>query len=303
MKREVASQWLRVLRVDLIPQQGSLRIVRLVFNHAMKRLFLILAACTAQTLADLPQMSDKKDWLGYFTGWEGRGYDFGIGADGKGLIFPKAKGKRTTNKEIQVRYLIEEEVKGRWVRREIIKEDGLKSENEKGLNPKKTIVFDMTVTGGTKIQWTHSPARGAFSIKPKLLEKKTENKIRVGIEFVLPRLYRFDEVPEGRELRKKLGRDYVKGTRLKDGKKVRVKFSDLKTDIRSEDILKEGASEVEVKSEALAGKALVVKNGSAKSGNIEVVTRGALYESLRFVWRADPEKISDKETYVTFSLE
>jgi len=283
-------------------QQGTLRIGRLVFNRGMKRFLLILIASSIPSFAELPVMSDKTEWLGYFVGWEGKSSDFGIGSDGASLIHPKERGKRAGHKEIKVRYVVEEEVKGKWVRRKIIEEDGLSSETEKGLDPKKPVAFKMTVTGGTVVEWTHAPSRGKFAVMPKIVEKTTENKIRVGIEFSLPRLYRFDTMPEERELKKKVGGDYVRGTRLKDRKKVKVKFSDLEDDITSEEFLGDGASAVEIESEPLTGT-LVIENGSEKSGRIDIDTNGALYNSFKVLWMADSEKLGERDTYVTFEVE
>jgi hypothetical protein len=50
-----------------------------------------------------------------------------------------------------------------------------------------------------------------------------------------------------RELKKKVGSDYIKAKRLKDGKSVRVKFHEVEDDVTSEEFLGEGASEIEVK--------------------------------------------------------
>ncbi len=285
----------------IIPSKGTLRIISLVFSRVMKRSLLLLVACLTPSFAELPQMSDHKDWLGYFIGWEGRGFDFGIGADGESLIYPKERGKRV-GKDVMVKYIIEEEVNGKWVRRQFLKEGGLSSEHEKGLDPKKPIVFVATVTGDTKVQWTHVPSRGSFSIMPKILEKKTENKIRVGLEFSLPQLYRFDKTPEERELKRKLSNDYLRGVRLKDGKKAKVKFSDLDDDITSDKYLKDGASAIEMKCDAMKKKTLIIENGGEKTGRIDVVTKGPLYKSFKFIWMAETEKIGEKDTYVTFEV-
>lgn len=267
----------------------------------MKRSLLLLAACLTPSFAELPQMSEDRSWLGYFVGWEGRGFDFGIGADGESQLYPKDRGDRA-GKEIKVKYVIEEEINGKWVRRQFLEEGGLVSEQEMGVDPKKPVVLVTTVTGDTKVQWTHAPSRGSFSIMPKILEKKTENKVRIGIEFALPQLYRFDEMPEERELKKKLDNDYVRGVRLKDGKKSKIKFSDLEDDITSDKYLKDGASEIEMKSDAMKKKTLIIENGGEKTGRIDVVTNGALHKSFKFIWMAETEKIGEKDTYVTFGV-
>ncbi len=252
--------------------------------------------------AELPQMSDKTEWLGYFVGWESRSSDFGIGADGEALLHPKKSGKRGGHKEISIRYVIEEEIKGKWVRRQFLEKDGVTSKNEKGLDPKKPVVLVTTVTGGTSVEWTHMVVRGKINVMPRLLEKKTENKIRVGMEFALPRLYRFQEEPTARELKKKVGGDYLKAVRLKDKKGVRVKFHETK-DITSEDYLADGASELEVESDGILGNKFTMELGGAKTGRIDVKTKGPLYNSFKMTWMADMEKLGEKDCFISFAVE
>ncbi len=248
-------------------------------------------------------MSDKTQWLGYFVGWEHRPYDLGIGADGNSSLFIKEKGKRVSNKQIEMRYLIEEEIDGKWVTRKFLSEDGLASPNKEGIDPKNPVVLVTTVTGDTKVEWTHLPSGDSFTLIPKLIEKKTENKIRVGVRFNLPSLYRFDEVPNKRELKAKVGGDYVIGIRLKDKKKVRAKFTDLEDDIMSEEFLKDGASSVEVRSGGIADRTFLVENSSPKAGRIDLITKGPLHKSFKVLWMANMEKLGEKETSVTFSVE
>ena len=51
------------------------------------------------------------------------------------------------------------------------------------------------------------------------------------------------------------------------------------------------------------GKTFVVENGAEKSGRIDVKTKGPLYNSFRLTWMADMEKLGERDTYVTFSVE
>jgi hypothetical protein len=269
----------------------------------MKTVIILSLAFSLLASAKLPVMSDETDWLGYFVGWEGRDCDFGIGADGEASLCPRKGGKRYATKKIKVHYLIEEKIEGRWVRRQLLDEGGLASENEKGLNVEKPVVFTSTVTGGTKVEWTNVVSRGKVSIKPKILEKPTDNEIRVGVEFALPRLYRFDETPDERDLKKKVGKDYVKATRLKDGKSVRVRFHEVEENLTSEDYLAEGASEIEVQSQALLGLSLMLENGGEKTGRLDIEQKSPLYNSFRLTWMADPEKLGEKDCYVSVWVE
>ncbi len=274
-----------------------------MFSRDMKIFLFLLATCWTPLFAGLPQMSDEEDWRGYFVGWEGTTFDFGIQADGRSLIRPKARRRTDNAKEIYVDYVIEEEIKGKWVRRRIIKESGLSSENPKGLNPKDPIVFSMTVTGGTKVQWTHHAERKAFTVAPEILEKTTKNKVRIGIEFWLSYFYRSDGHSSERELKKMVGRDYLTGVRLSDGKEVRSKFSALEKDFMTEEFFKEGASALEIKSQALGGRTLSIKCASTEAGRIDLISKGPLYGNFKCLWIAEADKIGQKDTFISFGVE
>lgn len=269
----------------------------------MKFIALFLTAVLSSASAQLPQISSETEWLGYFVGWEGRDSAFGIGADGEAILIPIDRGNRLGHKEVKIHYLIEEKIKGRWVHRQFLKEGGLVSENEKGIDPEKPVVLVTTVTGGTRVEWTHSVERDEITIQPKLVEKGTGREVRIGLEFALPRLYRFDEAPDERELKNKIGKDYVKATRLKDRKKIRVRFHELDEDLLSDDHLAEGASEIEVRTKAMRGMSLFIANGGRGAGRIDVQTKGPLYQSFRMTWLANPEELGEDDCAVTFSVE
>ena len=269
----------------------------------MKRFFLSLLVGLTPAFAKLPEMSDSTPWLGYFVGWEEKAYDFGIGSDGKSILHLKEEGKRAGLKIIKVAYVVEENIEGEWVHRKFQKEGGLASENEKGMEPEKPVVLVTTYTGGTKVEWTHTQVNGGFAVMPKLLEKTTENEIRIGVLLVTSQLHRIEGDPDKRELKKKLGGDQISGKRLKDGKKARVRFYETDKDLLGEKYFKEGASEIEVESERLVDLTLRVANGSEKAGRIDIVNKGELYSTIRLMWTANPEKLGEKGTYLTFGLE
>lgn len=272
----------------------------------MKRSLLVLFGLVGSLVAaepQLPQMSDKTEWLGYFVGWEAESADFGIGADGEVIFHPKVKGKRAGHKEVNIRYRVEEKIKDKWVSRSLLTEGGLTSEAEKGLDPKEPITIVTTVTGDTRVEWTHVFSRGKVMIMPKLLEKKTENEIRIGVHFAMPRFHKIDDDVTGRDLRDKLGSDYLSGKRIKDGKKVKLKFSDVDEEILGDDNFKEGATEIEVSSKAMTDDSFKIEMGDEKSGMIEVVAKGPLYESFQLNWWASPEKLGEKDCYVSFEMD
>ena len=59
----------------------------------MNRTLTLFAVLTSTAFAELPVHADRTEWLGYFIGWDGRKYDYGVGSeDLEGLLHPK-KGK------------------------------------------------------------------------------------------------------------------------------------------------------------------------------------------------------------------
>lgn len=269
----------------------------------MKRSLFFLAALASSAFAELPQMSDKTEWLGYFVGWEEKEFDFGIGADGEPIMHPKKSGKRASHKELTMRYLVQEQIKGKWVTRSFLKDEGLASEAAKGLDPKKPVSIVTTHTGGTKVEWMHAISGGLVMLKPKVVEKTTENPVRVGFSISMPRLYRIEGELDKRELKDKVGSDVLSGVRVKDGKKVRVKFSDVDDDITSEEFLAEGASAIEVKSKAFNGGDLVMELKDEKGGIIEVEPKGPLYNPFKLTWWPDPAKVGEKDCVLSFGME
>lgn len=274
----------------------------------MTRLILSCALLASPLLANnqLEQISDNKDWLGYFVGWESRNGDFGIGADGESLYHVKKQGKRVNLREIKVRWLVEERVKDKWRKRKLLPEGGLSSDAKSMVDPDGPVKIITTVTGGTKVEWTHSFKKGKISFKPRILEKTTENPIRVGVHMRLPRLYPSKKLDAtGDDYEKLVGNDYIEGRRFKDGKKVKIKFEDRDEKPMDDDKFGGGLTEVEVKADGLGKSKFVAETGSSDSGLIELQlkTQASLHRSFSFAWYAIPDKVGTEDCYFSFEMD
>ena len=216
----------------------------------MKRTFLLLATMMSSVYAELPVHADRTEWLGYFIGWDGRKYDYGVGSeDLEGLLHPKKGKSRTSHKEVKVNFIVQEEIKGKWVTRKALKEGGYTTTAKEAiLNSKKPVDFTLTVTGDTKVEFVHAVTSKGVMVKPKVIEKKTENPIRVGLKFSLRSFHSIKSDTEPEKIEKAIKSDVFIGKRLKDGKKVKVKFEDTDVDLNDEKHFAEGMSELEIKS-------------------------------------------------------
>lgn len=270
----------------------------------MKKSFLVLLLATQFSHAELSQITDDdKKWLGYFIGYSERYYDFGIGSDGEHYLYAKKGKNRASSKGIIVRYIMDEKINGKWVRRKLKSTGGLESTNEKGLDPEQPVIITTTVTGGTKVEWTYKDVKGKMTMVPKLIEKTTENEIKIGVSFKFPSLHEIENQLDKQELKKKFGKDVIRGIRYKDGKTVKLKFSDPEANAASEDAFKDGAIEFEIDSEPFMKRSVIVQAGPKKSGILLVTKDRPINDPITLEWMVDMEKIGTPGAHVTFWVE
>ncbi|MDB4492318.1 hypothetical protein N9259_02100 [bacterium] len=264
-------------------------------------LFLCFTALFAK--AELPIMTEEKGWLGYFTAWDDKLFDYGFGDDGEGIMHIMKGKERMGHTDFTVHCRVQEEMNGKWVSRQLLPDGGLVSESKGGLNPSKPVPIIHTFTGDTKVEFLMTKSRGEIIIKPKILEKTTENPIRVVVEMKIPNLFRhMDEVDE-KEKKKLLRSDLFSALRASDGKKVKAKFSDEEIDLLGEDFLEKGALEVEFKSKKMGSRSIVVGQGSEKIGVLEIDPSNPFFKGMKVLWIPDQSKLGEKDCFVTFAVE
>ncbi|MGJ8695971.1 MAG: hypothetical protein ACSHYF_06615 [Verrucomicrobiaceae bacterium] len=270
----------------------------------MKLPLILLSLFSLNAAAELPIMTDSTKWLGYFVAWEEKTYDYGLGDDGK-VKMHIVKGKEQVgHKDITINFKIQEEIKGKWVTRQPLEEGGLTTEAKAALNPREPVKVIFTVTGDTKVEIIQALSRGRVMIKPKFLEKKTENPVRIVVAVSVPDLYKIKEELDARELKKKIGSDTLEAKRAKDGKKIKVKLYETETDLSSEELLAEGALEISLSNKGNMGsKELNIEQGGDKVGVFEVKTGKKIYEGLKIDWIPNPDKLGEKDCYMSIAID
>ncbi|MGC6425591.1 MAG: hypothetical protein ACON5H_01185 [Akkermansiaceae bacterium] len=267
----------------------------------MKFHLALLALLTLTAAADLPQMSDKTRWLGYFVGWEEKDFDYGFGADGKAIMHYVNKGEPASHTDFTVKLNLQEKIKNRWVTRKLV-EDGLATNDLASLDPKKPVTHTMTVTGDTKVEVIQTLSKGRIIIKPKILEKKTENEVRFTMTFGVPNFFRHTKAETEKEFKKLMRSDYIAMRRADNGKKVKIKLYEKGIDLSSDKMIPKGASEFEFSSKRMGGKSYTLEQGSEKVGVFQVEQRQNFYEGLKIEWIPDQEKLGGKDAYVSFAI-
>ncbi|MGE9266612.1 MAG: hypothetical protein ACQKBY_00840 [Verrucomicrobiales bacterium] len=268
-----------------------------------KRTLLAALALTGSAQAELGTLKETL-WLGYFTGWEEKAYDFGIGSDAEILMVMKNnKRERINFRDFKVNYLVQEEIKGKWVTRKI-DEASLSSESEPEIDPSDPVKVTFSVTGDTKVAFTHVMSRGMMTVKAELLEKTTENPIRLGLAINFPPFNKGGDLAEldERELKKKFRSDRFEAVRKSDGEKLKLKFHEP-VDFSSEEVLAEGATEIEVQSDGVGAGDFLAELGHEDMGTILVSGGAKLYEGkYKLTWLPDMDKLKERDNYISFGL-
>ncbi len=269
-------------------------------SMAHKILFAALLA-TFPAKAELSSMPEK-EWLGYFVAWEESDYDVGVGTDGEFLMYMKKNRERVTSREMKINYLVQEKIDGKWVSRQL-DEKSLSSESKPEVDPSEPVKIQMTVTGGTKVEFTHVISNDLMTVRVKLLEKKTEKPLRLGLKINTFSFRNEVEDMDERDIKRKFRSEKFEAVRKKDGEKVDVRFYET-VDMNSEKFLKEGATEVEIDSDEFYGGDFMVKLGDEDSGVIEVETREKLYDGyFKFTWLPNMDKLGERDTFVSFGID
>ena len=268
----------------------------------MKISLIILFILSLKATADLPQMSDETRWLGYFVGWEERNFDYGYGADGEAIMHYVNKKEVSSHTNVDVRFNVQEKIKGKWVTRKIL-EDGLQTTDVASKNPRKPVTHTITVTGDTKVEIMQTLSGKRIIVKPKILEKKTENEIRFTMTFRLPDFFRHMKEETDKEIKKLMRSDYISMKRANDGKKVKFKLYEKDIDLADAKMIPEGATEFEFSTKKIGGKSISLEQGDDEVGIFEVEQRELFYKGPRVTWIPDQAKLGEKDAYVSFAIE
>lgn len=262
---------------------------------------LLLTGCSWSLAEELPTMEDKP-WLGVYLGHVGRGFDYSFGTDAKGEVhFKKGKKRENVHNTFPVRYVLEEEMGGKWVRRQIA-EDGFTYDHEASAEKDKSTVV-ATYTGDTKVALTHEFEDGEIRFRGKIVQKTTENPVRFGVEVYVPYTWRNHggEQPSKRDLRKKLRDSEIRAVRAKDGKKVKYEmWEDL--NIGDADHLGEGAKELLVDIERFSGRKVTFEMGNEDQGLFRFQQSGRLYSGFRVTWYPALEHLEKPDCYFRLAV-
>ena len=246
---------------------------------------------------------DDNEWLGVYAGYDWKSFDFKYGVDGKSEIHFKRGNERGSTREfLDIKYLLEEKIGRKWVRRQISKE-GFTYADEAGLVEEKVSVT-ATYTGNTQVEITHEFEEEELSIRARIAGKETENEIRFSVSISVPHLWRNDagEKLSERELKKKLEGAFVEAVRAKDGKKLKLGMW-LETDLTDPENFGEGASEVLLDIKRFSRRKTLISVENPDHGALIPSNRGEhFYSGLKLTWLPDLQSLEKSDCVLKLSV-
>ena len=251
------------------------------FTFLAGGLMSLSSVVTADTLPALTEVP----WLGFWQGYERREFDFGVNDRGEGELFLKERVKGdmeriTDSRSVKVFYLVEEETGGAWKKRTL---EVLELESEQAASDDlKECSFVAPYKGGTKVKINHRFDGDEVFITVEMLEGESQNPVRLGVEVLIPDLYRLATDIDQRELKKKLKGDKVAVETLA-GKKMKFDLSD-EINLETEKDLVDGVLEFSLDCKNLAEKTISMRSTVEKTGKIVFGQKGPMNEGFTATW-------------------
>lgn len=273
--------------------------IRVILDLMKKLVAALLILSVNHSLADeLPQLSEKP-WLGWFAGYEGKKFNFGVGDDGRGALIPLGKGSEPVSSAIWIRIhpvIVEEKPDGRAFSRKVI-EDSWEPLSESS-NEAETMAYRATVEGGA-IYEVHFDIDGdEISCGGRIIEKGelSENSIKLVIRVKVPDYFKYERDKDGFE--KKFKRDEIGLLMVGKGKK---KF-DVFEPVDKEKVNDDAIRSARIEYDGFKGPRLDLESvdpGSFRFWNAQVQP---LSEGFSLEWSADPTKDPDGKARFTLTF-
>jgi hypothetical protein len=248
-----------------------------------------------------------KPWLGCFAGFESSGFDVAVGADGESLVYFKSRGKRLSDTvAAKLNYFVEEEIKGKWVRRQM-QEDGFDTKQEPNPDAER-VTFTATFTGDTKMEIDHVFNRSEILVSARIVDKKTSNPVRVAVQTLVGDLYRNIERDVDKEDLEDVLEEKIKKTRLEivpvEGRAKKYDLGETMRESEKEEFesLIPELKEVQLSSERIGSQSITWTTEEEDFGSLELKQTKPLYHGFYVIWRPDPAKAGEEKSRLSIEV-
>ncbi len=211
---------------------------------AVASTFIFQAPATAQTLPSI----DADGWIGTFSGYKRRGFEFSMDNMGRCEIYlmnEKGKNRAGHTKTIKIYTEILMENEQGKISAKRLKEEGFTTEQKAGFDHKE-VKYQAETTGDAKVEVIIKYDRDRIILDGRILDCGTlkTGKIYFSFKVHVPAMYSktYDSADE-KKIKSAMRRDRIKFTRKADKKRVSLKSYE-EVELADDEMAKGGVTEI-----------------------------------------------------------
>lgn len=254
----------------------------------MKKFLAILLLTSASVFAgELPELFEKP-WTAWYSGYEGKKFEFGVNPDGEASLIPidnKSKERVSQHSWISIKPVILETVSSG---KDVVKkplEDGWEAITPES-NEAEKVTFRGTVTGGAKYEASFEIDGAEVYCSGHILDKGelTKNPIRFAIRVTVANSYRHTDDED--DLEEKIKDDRFSFV-MANKKKAKFKGKDLEDAVAEEC---KAIRSVRADISYYKGDKMDFDAGDIGVFEIESPKSNPIAQGFTLVWTPDPAK-------------
>lgn len=238
-------------------------------------------------------MSDAP-WGGFFSGYERRGFHFGVNDEAQCEIYLIGKDRKRIGAARKIRIYPEVLVElpdGKRITKALKNDEGYDSKQKAGLDHEQIKLTAITV-GQAKVEMVIKYSGNRVILDGKILERGTleKGKLYFSYRVMVPAMYGKTYSKDAKKEKARMRRDKVRFTRAKDKKGVSLKSYEM-VNLQDEKMAKGGVLDLEVSMEAQEGRDFLFTTEGGKGAlgfkNKSPKKEGKLWEGYQVSWERE----------------
>jgi len=269
-------------------------------ERKMKRNIIMLMVtslgwlCPLSANAQRLNSMNEQPWLGFFSGYVQRGFEFGVGDEGQCYLFLKTKKGDRVGKDRVIKIYTEviwEMPNGKRVVKRLKKDVGLSTELEPGLKHKE-VKYIAECTGDAQIEIQIKYSSKKIIMDGKILDRGTlkTGKLILYHRVVVPAMYSPSYKDDEKKQKSRMRSDKIKFVRALDKKRVALKsYEDV--DLMDVGMAKGGVTELTIDMDGQEGRDFNFTTVGGRDvllfTNKNPKAKGKLWEGYHVVWQRE----------------
>lgn len=246
---------------------------------------VVLLGTLAGSADELPELLEKP-WLASWIANGQREFDYSVGAkEARARLFPKVRKSEGNvqagiHDKFRISFVLEEMKGGKWTSIPMLK-DGFETDQDASAEVESCELL-ATYEGGSKAKISHRFERKTIIISTELVNKATDNPMRVGVLIFTPTIHYLSILKTVSAQEEAMEDDEIRAVRV-DGKKLKLNLiEDVK--LSDSELLGDGAEEFSLEVERYGGKPITMSSSAKGGGVFQFVQKKRLFEQFEVTW-------------------